>query len=178
MYSCNDCGEQFAEPENNACPKCGGGDIFEEDIEEATMAEETAGEAEVETAPAEETSTMEEVIADADEQNKKGLGVALRQFGEDYIRYKNNMECAKECIKSLFEMAKEQGITKGMIMAYAQAITLEEFNVKVLCSAVQQELGIEKISETEEKEAENTSDTEEAEVSDADEEQSENQGDA
>ena len=85
MYSCNDCGKQFEKPENNACPHCGSGDIFEEDIEEAVTAEETAGDAEVETAPAEETQTMEQVIADADDKNKKGFAASLRRFGEDYI---------------------------------------------------------------------------------------------
>lgn len=189
MYSCNDCGKQFEKPENNACPHCGSGDIFEEDIEEAATAEETAGEVEVETAPVEETQTIEEVIADADEKNKKGFAVALREFGEQYIQYKNSLDRAKMCIKDTIEMAKDKGITKEMLLAYASAVQLEDFNAKVLCSAVQQELGIEadgigeKEAENNDIEAENTSDgitkeeaTSEAEDNDVQqEEQSDNQ---
>lgn len=120
MYTCNDCGKKFEKPENNACPHCGCGDIFEE-----------------------ETATIEQVVSEADEKNKKGFAVALREFGEQYIRYKNSLDRAKECIKDTIEMAKDKGITKDMLLAYASAVQLEDFNAKVLCSAVQQELGIE-----------------------------------
>ena len=34
MYSCNDCGEKFETPENDACPHCGSGDYFEETLED------------------------------------------------------------------------------------------------------------------------------------------------
>ena len=172
MYCCNDCGEKFEEPNEGLCPKCGSGDIFEEEVsEEATEAEEAT------------ENTMEEVVAEADEKNKKGFAASLRNYGEEYIDYSRRMELAKECTKSLFERAKREGITKGMIIAYAQAVQLEEFNAKVLCSAVQQELGMEEISEeepeTNENEAENT--TEEIsteEVNDVQqEEQSDSQGD-
>lgn len=138
MYSCNDCGAQFDEPVENCCPKCGSGDIFEE-----------------------ETATMEQVVAEADEKNKKGFAVSLRMFGEQYIQYKNSLERAKMCIKDTLEMAKEKGITKDMLLAYASAVQLEDFNAKVLCSAVQQELGIEDADE----------------VNDANDEQSDNQSD-
>lgn len=124
MYSCNDCGAQFDEPIENCCPKCGSGDIFEE-----------------------ETATIEQVVAEADEKNKKGFAVALREFGEQYIQYKNSLDRAKMCIKDTIEMAKEKGITKDMLLAYASAVQLEDFNAKVLCSAVQQELGIEDAEE-------------------------------
>lgn len=124
MYSCNDCGAQFDEPVENCCPKCGSGDIFEE-----------------------ETATIEQVVAEADEKNKKGFAVALREFGEQYIQYKNSLDRAKMCIKDTIEMAKEKGITKDMLLAYASAVQLEDFNAKVLCSAVQQELGIEDVEE-------------------------------
>lgn len=144
MYSCNDCGKQFEKPENNACPHCGSGDIFEEDIEEA--------------APAEETQTIEEAIADADEKNKKGFAVALREFGEQYIQYKNSLDRAKMCIKDTIEMAKDKGITKDMLLAYASAVQLEDFNAKVLCSAVQQELGIETEAEDNDVQQEEQSD--------------------
>lgn len=133
MYSCNDCGAQFDEPIENCCPKCGSGDIFEE-----------------------ETATIEQVVAEADEKNKKGFAVALREFGEQYIQYKNSLDRAKMCIKDTIEMAKEKGITKDMLLAYASAVQLEDFNAKVLCSAVQQELGIEDVEE------ENNADTEQS----------------
>lgn len=136
MYSCNDCGAQFDEPVENCCPKCGSGDIFEE-----------------------ETATIEQVVAEADEKNKKGFAVALREFGEQYIQYKNSLDRAKMCIKDTIDMAKEKGITKDMLLAYASAVQLEDFNAKVLCSAVQQELGIEDADE----------------VNDANDEQSDNQ---
>jgi RNA polymerase subunit RPABC4/transcription elongation factor Spt4 len=141
MYSCNDCGAQFDEPIENCCPKCGSGDIFEEETGEVVS---------------EETATMEQVVAEADEKNKKGFAVALREFGEQYIRYKNSLDIAKECIKDTIEMAKEKGITKDMLLAYASAVQLEDFNAKVLCSAVQQELGIEDVEE------ENNADTEQS----------------
>ena len=167
MYCCNDCGERFDEPVEGCCPKCGCGDIFEEEISEEAEAE----------------NTMEEVVAEADEKNKKGFAASLRNYGEEYIDYSRRMELAKECTKGLFERAKREGITKGMIIAYAQAVQLEEFNAKVLCSAVQQELGMEEISEdaleNEAESAENT--TEEIsteEVNDVQqEEQSDSQGD-
>lgn len=143
MYSCNDCGAQFDELVENCCPKCGSGDIFEEETGEVVS---------------EETATMEEVVAEADEKNKKGFAVSLRMFGEQYIQYKNSLERAKMCIKDTLEMAKEKGITKDMLLAYASAVQLEDFNAKVLCSAVQQELGIE---DAEESDAENTAETEE-----------------
>jgi|GEM_PF-6761693 len=150
MYSCNDCGAQFDEPVENCCPKCGSGDIFEE-----------------------ETATIEQVVAEADEKNKKGFAVALREFGEQYIQYKNSLERAKMCIKDTLEMAKEKGITKDMLLAYASAVQLEDFNAKVLCSAVQQELGLE---DAEESDAENTAETEE-ENNVQQEEQPDNQSD-
>lgn len=150
MYVCNDCGSKFDVLENDACPKCGSGDTFEE-----------------------ETATIEEVVAEADEKNKKGFAVSLRMFGEQYIQYKNSLERAKMCIKDTLEMAKEKGITKDMLLAYASAVQLEDFNAKVLCSAVQQELGIE---DAEESDAENTAETEE-ENNVQQEEQSDNQSD-
>ena len=158
MYSCNDCGAQFDEPIENCCPKCGSGDIFEEETGEVVS---------------EETATMEQVVAEADEKNKKGFAVALREFGEQYIQYKNSLDRAKECIKDTIEMAKDKGITKDMLLAYASAVQLEDFNAKVLCSAVQQELGLE---DAEESDAENTAETEE-ENNVQQEEQSDNQSD-
>lgn len=139
MYVCNDCGSKFDVLENDACPKCGSGDTFEEETGEVV--------------------SMEQVVAEADEKNKKGFAVALREFGEQYIRYKNSLDRAKMCIKDTIDMAKEKGITKDMLLAYASAVQLEDFNAKVLCSAVQQELGIEDADE----------------VNDANEEQSDNQ---
>ena len=141
MYVCNDCGSKFDVLENNACPKCGSGDTFEEETGEVV--------------------SMEQVVAEADEKNKKGFAVALREFGEQYIRYKNSLDRAKMCIKDTIDMAKEKGITKDMLLAYASAVQLEDFNAKVLCSAVQQELGIEDADE----------------VNDANDEQSDNQSD-
>lgn len=134
MYSCNDCGKQFEKPENNACPHCGSGDIFEE-----------------------ETQTIEEAVAEADEQNKKVFAVALREFGEQYIQYKNSLDRAKKCIKDTIEMAKDKGITKDMLLAYASAVQLEDFNAKVLCSAVQQELGLEEVEDDTEQQSDNQS---------------------
>lgn len=139
MYVCNDCGSKFDVLENNACPKCGSGDTFEEETGEVV--------------------SMEQVVAEADEKNKKGFAVALREFGEQYIQYKNSLDRAKMCIKDTIDMAKEKGITKDMLLAYASAVQLEDFNAKVLCSAVQQELGIEDADE----------------VNDANDEQSDNQ---
>lgn len=144
---CNDCGKKFKEPENGACPYCGSGDIFEEETGEVIS---------------EETATMEEVVAEADEKNKKGFAVSLRMFGEQYIQYKDQLERAKMCIKDTLEMAKEKGITKDMLLSYVSAVQLEDFNAKVLCSAVQQELGIENAEES-------------TEENNADEEQSDNQ---
>jgi len=153
MFTCNDCGGKFEKPENNACPHCGCGDIFEEKI-----------------------ATIEQVVSEADEKNKKGFAVALREFGEQYIQYKNSLDRAKMCIKDTIDMAKEKGITKDMLLAYASAVQLEDFNAKVLCSAVQQELGIEDAKESDaENTAEENSTEEENNVQQ--EEQSDNQSD-
>lgn len=157
MYSCNDCGAQFDEPVENCCPKCGSGDIFEEETGEVVSEEKT--------------ETMEQVVAEADEKNKKGFAASLRMFGKQYIQYKNSLERAKKCIKDTLEMAKEKGITKDMLLAYASAAQLEDFNAKVLCSAVQQELGIEDAKES----AEENSTEEDNNVQQ--EEQSDNQSD-
>lgn len=59
MYSCNDCGEKFETPENDACPHCGSGDYFEE--------------------------TLEDVVNEADEKNKERIACLLKDFGEKYI---------------------------------------------------------------------------------------------
>ena len=152
MYSCDDCGAQFDEPVEDCCPKCGSGDIFEEETGEVVS---------------EETATIEDVVAEADEKNKKNFAVSLKMFGEQYIQYKNSLERAKKCIKDTLEMAKEKGITKDMLLAYVSAVQLEDFNAKVLCSAVQQELGLE---------AENTTEETEEEDNAQQEEQSDNQG--
>lgn len=130
MYSCNNCGKKFETPEIGACPHCGSGDIFEE--------------------------TLEDVVNEADEKNKEKIACSLKVFGEDYIRYKNQQEYAKECIKSTIEMAEEQGITKDMLIAYANAIQLADFNKKVLCSAVQQDLELAEPLDEEKTDAENT----------------------
>lgn len=137
MYTCNDCGGKFEKPENNACPHCGCGDIFEEETGEVV--------------------SVEQVVAEADEKNKKGFAVSLREFGEQYIQYKNSLDRAKECIKDTIEMAKDKGITKDMLLAYASAVQLEDFNAKVLCSAVQQELGLEEVEDDTEQQSDNQS---------------------
>lgn len=129
MYCCNDCGNKFDEPVEGCCPKCGCGDIFEE--------------------------TLEDVVAEADEKNKNGFAVSLREFGEQYIQYKNSLERAKKCIKDTLDMAKDKGITKDMLLAYASAVQLEDFNAKVLCCAVQQELGIEGVDDAHQDELDN-----------------------
>lgn len=120
MFTCNNCGKNFENPENDACPHCGSGDYFEE------------------------TATIEQVVADADEKNKEKVACSLRDFGEQYIKYKNAQEMYKQSVKEVVDMAEEQGITKEMLIAYANAIQLADFNKKVLCSAVQEQLDIEK----------------------------------
>ena len=97
-------------------------------------------------------------------------------FGEQYIQYKKSLERVKMCIKDTLDMAKEKGITKDMLLAYASAVQLEDFNAKVLCSAVQKELGIE---DAEESDAENTAEenSTEEENNVQQEEQSDNQSD-
>ena len=159
-YLCNDCGAQFDELDEGVCPECGSENITMEDAEEVT--------------------SLDEVVAEADDKNKKGFAASLRQYGEEYITYTERMELAKESTKSLFERAKREGITKGMIIAYAQAVQLEEFNAKVLCSAVQQELGMEEVAEETTEVAEETTETTETSTGeDSDvqqEEQSDNQG--
>lgn len=160
-YGCNDCGAQFDDAVDGVCPQCGSADIF---IEDAENLEETK-------------ESLEDVVAEADDKNKKGFAMALRTFGEQYIQYKNSLERAKMCIKDTLEMAKGKGITKDMLLAYASAVQLEDFNAKVLCSAVQQELGMEEVAEETTEAAEETTETSTGEDSDVQqEEQSDNQG--
>ena len=57
-YLCNDCGAQFDELDEGVCPECGSENITMEDAEEVT--------------------SLDEVVAEADDKNKKGRNRLLR----------------------------------------------------------------------------------------------------
>ena len=81
-------------------------------------------------------ATMEEVIEEADEKNKKGFSQSLINYGEQYQTQIDNIERAKKVQKSIIEMAKREGITKEMVIAYCQTSALEDFNKDVLIAAI------------------------------------------
>lgn len=86
-----------------------------------------------------ETATMEEVLEEADSKNKKGFSAALVLYGERYKKHMRDIELAKECQKSIIEIAKREGITKNMILSYCSVADLDNFNKEVLICAVRED---------------------------------------
>uniref|UniRef100_A0AAU8AY63 HTH XrE protein n=1 Tax=Dulem virus 29 TaxID=3145747 RepID=A0AAU8AY63_9CAUD len=87
----------------------------------------------------EKNSTMEVILDEADEKNKRKIGQALAQYGDEYQEQTENIERAKMIQKSIIERAEREGITKGMIASYCVAINLDDFNLDVLIQATKGE---------------------------------------
>lgn len=82
---------------------------------------------------------MEVILGEADEKNKRKIGQALAQYGNEYQEQTENIERAKMIQKSIVERAGREGITKDMIASYCVAINLDDFNLDVLIQAAKGE---------------------------------------
>ena len=82
-------------------------------------------------------STMEDVLDEADEKNKKEATKELIALGDRYLDFLEQVEEAKLSMKDIIDDAKEKGITKEMIISYCATKTLTEFNKKIFKSAIE-----------------------------------------
>lgn len=78
----------------------------------------------------EKKSTIEEILNEADEKNKKEATKELIALGDRYLDFLEQVEEAKLSMKDIVNDAKEKGITKEMIISYCTTKTLTEFNKK------------------------------------------------
>ena len=85
----------------------------------------------------EKKSTMEEILNEADEKNKKEATKELIALGDRYLDFLERVEEAKLSMKDIVNDAKEKGITKEMIISYCTTKTLTEFNKKIFKSAIE-----------------------------------------
>lgn len=85
----------------------------------------------------ERKSTMEDILNEADEKNKKEATKELIALGDKYIDFLEQVEEAKLSMKDIIEDAKEKGITKEMIISYCTTKTLTDFNKKIFKSAIE-----------------------------------------
>lgn len=85
----------------------------------------------------EEKSTMEEILNEADEKNKKEATKELIALGDRYLDFLKQVEEAKLSMKNIIDDAKEKRITKEMIISYCTTKTLTEFNKKIFKSAIE-----------------------------------------
>ena len=79
----------------------------------------------------EKKSTMEEILNEADEKNKKEATIELIALGDRYLDFLEQVEEAKLSMKDIVDNAIEKGITKEMIISYCTTKTLTEFNKKI-----------------------------------------------
>ena len=85
----------------------------------------------------EEKSTMEKILNEADEKNKKEATKELIALGDRYLDFLEQVEEAKLSMKDIIDDAKEKGITKEMIISYCTTKTLTDFNKKIFKSAIE-----------------------------------------
>lgn len=85
----------------------------------------------------EKKSTMEEILNEADEKNKKEATKELIALGDRYLDFLEQVEEAKLSMKDIVKDAKVKGITKEMIISYCTTKTLTEFNKKIFKSAIE-----------------------------------------
>lgn len=85
----------------------------------------------------EKKSTMEEILNEADEKNKKEATKELIALGDRYLDFLEQVEEAKLSMKDIVDDAKEKGITKEMIISYCKIKTLTEFDKKIFKSAIE-----------------------------------------
>lgn len=65
----------------------------------------------VETVAEEPKNTMDEIIEEADEKNKKAMIEDLQELGESYEYAENRLKEARLSIKSILEDAKDRGLS-------------------------------------------------------------------
>ena len=90
----------------------------------------------VETVAEEPKNTMDEIIEEADEKNKKAMIEDLQELGESYEYAENRLKEAKLSIKSILEDAKDRGISKTMLEAYVSLRRMSALGKKAIFGAV------------------------------------------
>lgn len=90
----------------------------------------------VETVAEEPKNTMDEIIEEADEKNKKAMIEDLQELGESYEYAENRLKEAKLSIKSILEDAKNRGISKTMLEAYVSLCRMSTLGKKTIFGAV------------------------------------------
>ena len=81
-------------------------------------------------------NTMDQIIEEADEKNKKAMIEDLQELGESYEYAENRLKEAKLSIKSILEDAKERGISKTMLEAYVSLRRMSTLGKKAIFGAV------------------------------------------
>lgn len=90
----------------------------------------------VETVAEEPKNTMDEIIEEADEKNKKAMIEDLQELGESYEYAENRLKEARLSIKSILEDAKDRGISKTMLEAYVSLRRMSTLGKKAIFGAV------------------------------------------
>lgn len=81
-------------------------------------------------------NTMDQIIEEADEKNKKAMIEDLQELGESYEYAENRLKEAKLSIKSILEDAKERGISKTMLETYVSLRRISTLGKKAIFGAV------------------------------------------
>lgn len=81
-------------------------------------------------------NTMDQIIEEADEKNKKAMIEDLQELGESYEYAENRLKEAKLSIKSILEDAKDRGISKTMLEAYVSLHRMSTLGKKAIFGAV------------------------------------------
>lgn len=90
----------------------------------------------VESEVEEPKNTMDQIIEEADEKNKKAMIEDLQELGESYEYAENRLKEAKLSIKSILEDAKDRGISKTMLEAYVSLRLMSTLGKKAIFGAV------------------------------------------
>lgn len=90
----------------------------------------------VETVAEEPKNTMDQIIDEADEKNKKAMIEDLQELGESYEYAENRLKEAKLSIKSILEDAKDRGISKTMLETYVSLHRMSTLGKKAIFIAV------------------------------------------
>lgn len=89
----------------------------------------------VETVAEDPKNTMDQIIEEADEKNKKAMIEDLQELGESYEYAENRLKEAKLSIKSILEDAN-RGISKTMLEAYVSLRRMSALGKKAIFGAV------------------------------------------
>lgn len=90
----------------------------------------------VENVAEDSKNTMDEIIEEADEKNKKAMIEDLQELGESYECAENRLKEAKLSIRSILDDAKERGISKTMLEAYVSLHRMSTLGKKAIFGAI------------------------------------------